>query len=112
MNHSPDLVLLDGEVLTADAQFSVAQAVAITGGKIAAVGSTEDITALAGPRTQVVNLRGRTALPGINDSHLHGCAFGTNRPPLALDVAHPTVRAITDLVAGVKEAASWTPEGQ
>ncbi|QXJ20997.1 amidohydrolase [Actinomadura graeca] len=112
MNNSPDLVLLDGEVLTADARFSVAQAVAITGGKITAVGSTDDIRALADARTQVVDLRGRTALPGINDSHLHGCAFGFNRPPLALELGYPAVRSIADIVAAVKEAASRTPEGQ
>ncbi|RKS77257.1 hypothetical protein BZB76_2635 [Actinomadura pelletieri DSM 43383] len=109
---TPDLVLLNGEVLTADAEFSVAQAVAITGGTITAVGGTEEIRALADPRTQVVDLRGRTALPGINDSHLHGCAFGAARPPLAVDVGYPAVRSITDIQAAVKEAAARIPEGE
>ncbi|GAA4233254.1 amidohydrolase [Actinomadura meridiana] len=115
MAHSdanPDLVLLNGEVLTADAEFSVAQALAVTGGTITAVGGTEEIRALAGPRTQVVDLRGRTALPGINDSHLHGCAFGATRPPLALDVGFPAVRSIAEIQASVKEAASRIPEGE
>lgn len=112
MDATPDLVLLDGEVLTADAEFSVARAAAITGGTVTAVGGTAEIRALAGPRTQVVDLRGRTALPGINDSHLHGCAFGATRPPLALDVGFPAVRSIADIQAAVKEAASRTPEGE
>ncbi|WUI01702.1 amidohydrolase [Spirillospora sp. NBC_00431] len=109
---TPDLVLLDGEVLTADAEFSVARALAITGGTITAVGGTDEIRALAGPRTQVVDLRGRTALPGINDSHLHGCAFGATRPPLALDVGFPAVRSIADIQESVKEAASRIPAGE
>ncbi|MGI5420588.1 amidohydrolase [Actinomadura luteofluorescens] len=109
---TPDLVLLDGEVLTADARFRVARALAITGGTISAVGATEEIRALAGPRTQVVDLRGRTALPGVNDSHLHGCAFGSTRPPLALDLGFPAVRSIADIREAVREAASRTPEGE
>ncbi|TYB41188.1 amidohydrolase [Actinomadura chibensis] len=112
MDANPDLVLLNGEVLTVDAEFSAAQALAITGGTVIAVGDTAEIRALAGPRTEVVDLRGRTALPGINDSHLHGCAFGVARPPLALDVGFPTVRSIADIQAAVKEAASRTPEGE
>ncbi|WP_243719418.1 amidohydrolase [Actinomadura sp. KC06] len=112
MDATPDLVLLDGEVLTVDAEFSVARAVAIIGGRISAVGGTGEIRALAGPRTQIVDLRGRTALPGINDSHLHGAAFGTTRPPLAIDVAFPTVRSIADIQESVKAAASGTPEGE
>ncbi|TYK52302.1 amidohydrolase [Actinomadura decatromicini] len=112
MDANPDLVLLNGEVLTVDAEFSAARALAITGGTVTAVGDTAEIRALAGPRTEVVDLRGRTALPGINDSHLHGCAFGVARPPLALDVGYPTVRSIADIQAAVKEAAAATPEGE
>ncbi|QKG21440.1 amidohydrolase [Actinomadura verrucosospora] len=108
---TPDLVLLDGEVLTADAAFRTARAVAITGGTVTAVGTTDAVRALAGPRTEVVDLRGRTALPGINDSHLHGCAFGSTRPPLALDVGFPAVRSIAGIQAAVKDAASRLPEG-
>ncbi|MFC4049131.1 amidohydrolase [Actinomadura syzygii] len=112
MEATPDLVLLNGEVLTVDAEFSAAHALAITGGTVTAVGDTAEIRALAGPRTEVVDLRGRTALPGINDSHLHGCAFGVARPPLALDVGFPTVRSIADIQAAVKEAAAATPAGE
>lgn len=112
MSAHPDLILIDGEVLTVDAGFSTAQAIALTGGTVTATGTTAEIRALAGPRTEVVDLAGRTALPGINDSHLHGCAFGVSRPPLALDLGFPTVRSIADIRAAVGEAAARTPEGE
>lgn len=112
MTSPADLVLLDGEVLTVDDTFSVAEAVAITGGSITAVGSTADIRAFVGPRTEVVDLRGRTALPGLNDSHLHACAFGITRPPLALDLGFPAVGSIADIAAAVREAVGRTPRGE
>jgi hypothetical protein len=66
-----DAVLVNGKVLTADAQFSTQQALAIRDGKIAAVGTTAQIRKLAGPKTQVVDLGGRTVIPGLIDSHMH-----------------------------------------
>lgn len=66
-----DLVLVNGKVITVDARDSVAQAVAIAGDRITAVGTTADIRRLASPRTRVVDLQGRTVVPGLIDSHLH-----------------------------------------
>src|SRR5262245_36483972 len=68
---APDLILTNGKVLTVDAQFSVAQAVAITGNKISAVGTSADVAKLAGPNTQVIDLKGRTVTPGLMDTHRH-----------------------------------------
>lgn len=107
----PSLVLVNGRVLTVDARFSTAEAVAIGDGRILAVGRDADVRALAGPATRVIDLRGRTVLPGINDSHLHGAAYGMTRPPFALDVGHPTVRSIADIVAAVRAAAAAAPPG-
>jgi hypothetical protein len=64
-------VLINGQVLTVDANDSVAEAVAISGGKIVAVGSTADIRSWIGGTTEVVDLRGRTATPGLIDTHVH-----------------------------------------
>jgi hypothetical protein len=64
----PDLVLLNGQVLTVDAQFTVAEAVAVRDGRIFAVGSTADIRRLAGPRTRTIDLAGRSLVPGFIDS--------------------------------------------
>src|SRR5438105_2699089 len=66
-----DIVLNNGKVITVDARDSIAQAVAIAGGKIVAVGTNDQVRTRVGPRTQVIDLRGRTATPGLIDSHVH-----------------------------------------
>ncbi|MFI9752987.1 amidohydrolase [Streptomyces collinus] len=108
---APTLVLTGGQVLTVDAGFSVAQGVAVRGRDILAVGSDAEMRALAGPGTRIVELGGRTVLPGINDSHLHGAAYGMTKPPFALDVGHPSVGSVADIAAVVGRAARDTPEG-
>ena len=80
----PTLVLTGGQVLTVDRDFTVAEGVAVRGRDIVAVGSDARMRALAGPGTRVVELAGRTVLPGINDSHLHGAAYGMTKPPFAV----------------------------
>ena len=67
----PDYIFHSGSVYTADAQDTVYEAVAVTGNLIAALGSTEEILALAADTTQVVDLHGRAVIPGINDAHNH-----------------------------------------
>ncbi|MFI2412674.1 amidohydrolase [Streptomyces sp. NPDC018947] len=107
-----DLVFLGGRVVTVDAEFSVASALAVTGGIISAVGGRDDVEPLIGPDTRVIHLRGATLLPGINDSHLHGCAFGMSTPPLSLDLGHPAVSSLADVAEAVREAVGRTPSGQ
>ena len=66
-----DLILHNGKILTVDDQFSILQAIAVTGQQITAVGSDADVRQLAGPNTQVIDLKGRTVIPGLIDTHLH-----------------------------------------
>lgn len=68
---SADLIILNGACLTFDPDMPQAEAIAITGNMITAVGSTEDIRALAGPATQEIDAAGATVLPGFIDSHVH-----------------------------------------
>ncbi|ARH93921.1 amidohydrolase [Streptomyces sp. MOE7] len=112
MDTYADLVFLGGRVVTVDARFTVASALAVTGGTISAVGGREDIAPLVGPGTRVIDLRGATLLPGINDSHLHGCAFGMAGPPLSLDLGHPAVSSLADVAAAVRQAVGRAAEGQ
>jgi predicted amidohydrolase YtcJ len=72
-----DLILHNGKILTVDASFSTAQAVAVTGNTITAVGSDADVMKLAGPNTQVIDLKGRTVTPGMMDTHRHYSVDGT-----------------------------------
>jgi predicted amidohydrolase YtcJ len=67
----PQLILFHGRILTVDAHDSIAQALAIRDGKIIAIGSDRDILRLAAAATQRIDLRGRTATPGLIDSHAH-----------------------------------------
>ena len=66
-----ELVLFHGRILTVDAADSTAEALAIRDGKIIAIGSDRDILRLAGPATRRIDLKGRTATPGLIDSHAH-----------------------------------------
>jgi len=75
-SQSADTVLLNGKILTVDKQFSTREAVAVREGKIAAVGNNAEIRKLAGPQTRVIDLQGRTVIPGLIDSHIHGLRAG------------------------------------
>ncbi|MEM3703960.1 MAG: amidohydrolase, partial [Candidatus Bathyarchaeia archaeon] len=97
----PDLVLLNGKVVTVDEDFTIAEAVAVKNDKIVAVGKNKDIRKLIGRNTKVIDLKGATVLPGIIDSHIHVQSFAVDKPPFMLDVGFPTVKSIADIVAMV-----------
>ncbi len=66
-----DTVLTGGKVITVDDQFSIAQAVAVRGDRIVAVGTDQEIDRLVGPNTRRIDLRGRSLMPGFIDNHAH-----------------------------------------
>jgi hypothetical protein len=68
---APETILVNGKVVTVDDRFTIAQALAVKGGRIAKVGTTTEIEALKGPSTRVIDLRGRTVIPGLIDNHAH-----------------------------------------
>jgi predicted amidohydrolase YtcJ len=70
-----DTVLLNGKIVTVDDRFSIAQALAIRGQRIVAVGTNADIEKLKGPATRVIDLAGRTVIPGLIDNHSHWIRF-------------------------------------
>lgn len=71
-----ELILVNGKVITVDSTRPSAEAVAVTGGKIVAVGSTQEIEKLLGPQTKRIDLGGKTVTPGFIDTHLHFLAAG------------------------------------
>ena len=77
-----DIILHNAKVLTVDKNFSIAQAIAVTGNTITAVGQENDVMKLAGPNTQVIDVKGRTIIPGLMDTHLHytGLEYGGTLP--------------------------------
>ena len=89
-----DTVLINGVVLTVDRTDSVAQAVAITGGKITAVGTTAQIKAMAGPKTDVIDLRGRAVTPGLIDTHVH---FSAAASLFTVDLGDADVKSIEEV---------------
>jgi predicted amidohydrolase YtcJ len=72
-----DLVLSGGRVITVDDRFTIAEAVAVRGDRILAVGSAADVAKRTGSRTRVIDLRGRTVIPGLIDNHMHLLRAGT-----------------------------------
>jgi predicted amidohydrolase YtcJ len=96
---NPDTVMFNGKIITVDNDFSIAEAAAIKGDKITGVGSNTDIKKLAGKNTQIIDLKGATVLPGINDAHCHLNGFGLERPPMQLDLGYPTIKSIAELKA-------------
>jgi predicted amidohydrolase YtcJ len=67
----PDLILFNGKIFTSSAAQPYAEALAIRGERVAQIGSTKDISALAGKQTRMIDLKGRVVIPGINDAHDH-----------------------------------------
>ena len=66
-----DLILTNGKIITVDPAFTIAQAIAIAGDRILAVGPDAAMAAMAGPATRVVDLKGKAVIPGITDGHAH-----------------------------------------
>src|ERR1043166_116309 len=66
-----DTVLVNGKVVTVDDRFTIAEALAVGGRRIVAVGTTAEIETLKGPQTRVIDLGGKTVIPGLIDNHAH-----------------------------------------
>jgi predicted amidohydrolase YtcJ len=75
--NAPDLILFNGKIITVDERFSIAQAVAVRGNQIVAVGTNQDVNRLAGAATRRIDLRGRSVIPGLIDNHMHVLRYGT-----------------------------------
>jgi predicted amidohydrolase YtcJ len=104
----PDSIFLNAKVVTVDAAFSIAEAVAIRDGKFLSIGTTREIQALAGPNTVTTDLHGATVLPGLIDTHAHVEYAG--RLDLFVDFAGVTT--VAQAMERVAERAARTPSGK
>ena len=105
---APDLILHDGNIVTLDDELPSAEAIAVRGGYIKAVGDNKTILASAVAATEVIDLGGRTIVPGFNDVHAHMDREGLKqlRPSLA------DARGVDDVLGIISETAQRTPTGQ
>lgn len=103
-----DFILRNAKVATVDAKFSLAQAVAVRGDKILAVGSNADIAKLAGPNTRLVDAKGRMVIPGLMDSHTHPSGASLYE----FDHPMPEMESIADVLSYIRSRAAVVPEGQ
>jgi predicted amidohydrolase YtcJ len=106
-----DVVLLNGTVLTIDPSDRTVEGLAIRGRVIVALGSTSEMRRWVGPKTQVIDLAGRTATPGLIDSHLHFAEAALDRL-LNIDLTYPTVRRISDMRDSIAARARTAKQGR
>ncbi|MCC5976848.1 MAG: amidohydrolase [Salinarimonas sp.] len=109
MQIAADIVLTNGRVWRGLGH-GFAQAIALWGGKVLASGSDEEIADLIGPKTEVIDLAGRLATPGLNDAHMHLLPYGAAMAEVDLRPrAAPTLAALLD---ALRERARTTPPGE
>ncbi|SHN07278.1 hypothetical protein SAMN05192549_104174 [Duganella sacchari] len=109
MTQTPDLILHRGLFTTLDRSNPHAEAVAITDGKFTAVGRANEIMALAGPNTRIIDLHGKRVLPGLIDNHCHIIRGGLN---FNLELRWDGVRSLADAMAMLKAQVAITPAPQ
>ena len=97
------MVILNGKIITVDPGDSIVEAAAVKDGRFIAVGSTREIKALAGRSTDVLDLEGRTAMPGIIDSHTHPSNIAARL--LEVDLRAPPVKNIAEVKKKIAEKA-------
>ena len=108
-NNQADLILLNGKIATQNDRRSFAEALAIRDGRFLAVGTEREIIAFKSDRTKVVNLNGRTVIPGLNDSHMHLIRGGLN---YNMELRWDGVPSLADGLRMLREQAARTPAGQ
>lgn len=109
MSQNASLILTNGQFHTLDRENPLADAVAIKDGKILAVGTTAYVMGFAGEGTQLVDLKGHTVIPGLNDSHLHLIRGGLN---YNLELRWEGVPSLADALRMLKDQADRTPSPQ
>jgi predicted amidohydrolase YtcJ len=108
---APDLVLLGGKVFTADPRRPWAEAIAVRGDRIVAVGTVTEVELLAGARTRRIALDGRTVVPGFDDAHGHAGPAGIRGTLVTVDPSPTPDPPLAALLDSIAAAARRTPAG-
>jgi len=104
----PDLIVHHGKLVTVDSHFGIAEAMAIAGDRILATGSNNQILALADVQTRQIDLRGKTVLPGLMDSHLHAVTSAM----FEFDHPVPDMETLSDVLEYIEARAKALPKGE
>jgi len=107
LRRDAEVVLWNGDILTMDAAQPAAQAVAIAGDRLLAVGSNDDVLNLVSPRTRKIDLAGKTVVPGFIDAHTHPAYSGYRH----LKQVDCDLRSIAAIQGALRERAARTPAG-
>jgi predicted amidohydrolase YtcJ len=105
---TPDTILVNGKIVTVDERSSVHQALAVHAGRVIALGESAELRKLAGPATRVVDLGGRTVIPGLVDSHLHAIRAALT---FSTEVNWIGARSLSEATARIAAAAKARPAG-
>jgi hypothetical protein len=103
-----DMVLRGGKIVTVDRDFSIRDAVAIKDGRFLAVGTERDMRPLVGPATRVIDLAGRTVIPGLIDSHIYATVAGLTWDA---EVHWESARTLHDALGQIRDAVTARPQG-
>lgn len=108
----PNLILYNGNIRTFATETSTCEALACAGSRIVASGDSDDMRRLAGPDTQTIDLKGRTAIPGLTDTHVHLSEKGTAEMEL-VDCRdfYVDVSSVADILQRLANAAASAPKG-
>jgi predicted amidohydrolase YtcJ len=105
-----DLALINGKIITVDKKFSTAEAISVKNDRVQHVGTTEEVKKLIGPETEVVDLKGKTVMPELYDSHLH--VTGTGSALMMINCRTPPMSSIEDMKKAVVEKIKGTKPGE
>jgi predicted amidohydrolase YtcJ len=103
-----DTVLINGKIVTVDDQFPAREALAIRDSRVAALGTTAEIRKLAGPKTRVIDLKGRTVVPGLIDSHMHAIRAALS---FSTEVNWIGTSSLADAIGRIHEASETMKPG-
>lgn len=105
----PDVIFYNGKITTLDKSNPEVSAIALTDGFVSVIGSDQGVCALSKPGTEMIDLKGKRVIPGLNDSHLHLIRGGLN---YNMELRWDGVRSLSDALAMLKIQADRTPAPQ